>query len=304
MEVTCCVCGKEIEITWPQLWRFKRGDGAYPKNWMCSWSCLRKFDQGERKESAMAQMRNSTKEMARGLLDAMDAGKDPIDWLMEQGYTNPEKAYQNIKARIKERDPELAKRFPKTRAGRKTAAVETAEQLPEEPEVTLVYDPKIAEEYRREQRQKEAEREGRQMAAHPLPNVKEKPAESYLEKYLKKKAAEREQPEGEPYWKPEGGIPALEEEGHPAGIAVDAEDDPVPVRPEKRMNVVNGVKLEDGATVTAIRVKDLGEFYFDRKHGTVDWRSDVGEEISLVPQDWELLTEWIPQILRALGLDD
>ena len=64
-------------------------------------------------EEKMAQMRNSTKEMARGLLDARDAGKDPMDWLREQGYTNPEKAYQNIKARIKDRDPELAKRFPK-----------------------------------------------------------------------------------------------------------------------------------------------------------------------------------------------
>ncbi len=261
MEVTCCVCGKEIEITWPQLWRFKRGDGAYPKNWMCSWSCLRKFDQGERKESAMAQMRNSTKEMARGLLDAMDAGKDPMDWLTEQGYTNPEKAYQNIKARIRERDPELAKRFPKTRAGKKKAAEEPAEQLPEETTVELVYDPKIAEEYRKEQMNK---------------------------------AEEQKEPKAGTEWADAAEV---------YGIAVDAEDDR-PIRPEKRLNVVNGVKLEDGATVTAIRVKDLGEFYFDRKHGTVDWRSDVGEEISLVPQDWELLHKWLPVVLKALGQDD
>lgn len=173
----CPVCGRKFWVDWPHLWRFK-ADGIF----FCRYNCKREMEKRKEAEEKMAQMRNSTKEMARGLLDAMEAGKDPMDWLREQGYTNPEKAYQNIKARIKDRDPELAKRFPKVRAGRKKAAEEQ-----EETTVELVYDPSIAEEYRREQRQKEAEREARQMAEHPMVNVKEKPPEDFLAKYLKQK---------------------------------------------------------------------------------------------------------------------
>lgn len=142
----CPVCGRKFWVDYPNLWRFK-ADGKF----YCRWNCKREMEKRKEAEEKMAQMRNSTKEMARGLLDAMDAGKDPMDWLREQGYTNPEKAYQNIKARIKDRDPELAKRFPKMRDGRKQAAEEQ-----EETTVELVYDPSIAEEYRREQAQKEA----------------------------------------------------------------------------------------------------------------------------------------------------
>lgn len=165
--------------------------------------------------------------------------------------------------------------------------VETAEKLPELPKVELVEDPEILEEYRKEQEQK---------------NEKDKLGLSYVQKFveeykkeqLNKSAAEEKEPKARTEWTDAAEV---------YGIAVDTEDDR-PIRTEKRLNVINGVKLEDRATVTAIRVKDLGEFYFDRKHGTVDWRSDIGEEISLVPQDWEQLTVWIPRILRALGADD
>ena len=43
----CEVCGKEIDILYPDLWRFKRGDPVHPK-WFCSWKHLREYD--KRKE--------------------------------------------------------------------------------------------------------------------------------------------------------------------------------------------------------------------------------------------------------------
>ena len=255
----CPVCGRKFWVDYPGMWRFKR-----EKKFICSYGCTQKHDKkGKRKEAdGMAQMRNSTKETARELLDAMDAGQDPMEWLKEKGYTNPEKAYQNIKARIKDRDPELAKRFPKMRPGRKKGAVvETAERLPEEPKPKLVYDPEIAEEYRREQRQKEANREARQMAEHPMVNVKEKPAEDFLAKYLKQKeAAEQEQRE-------------------------------------------KGTDNKLLWKTTAIWNEQLGEFYYDRKFRTIDWRNPEGEEVSIPPEDWKKLGEAIPMILHVLDAE-
>ena len=249
----CPVCGKKFWVDYPQLWRFK-ADGKF----VCRWNCKREMD--KRKEAdEMAQMRNSTKETARELLAAMEAGTDPMEWLKGKGYTNPEKAYQNIKARIKDRDPELAKRFPKMRAGRKQAA--EAKKEAEEQTVELVYDPSIAEEYRREQRQKEAEREGRQMAEHPMVNVKEKPAEDFLAKYLKQKeAAEQEQRE-------------------------------------------KGLGNRLLWKTTAIWNEQLGEFYYDRKFRTIDWRNPEGDEVSIPPEDWKMLSDAIPMILHVLDAE-
>ena len=108
----------------------------------------------------------------------------------------------------------------KKRPGRKP------KQKPEETKVELVYDPEIAEEYRREQAQKEA-------------NTKARQAE----------------------------------------------------------------ELAEGYEATAIRKNGVGEFYYDRAHGTIDWRNEYGEEVSLIPADWTKLAEEIPKMLKILGAD-
>ena len=94
MRPRCPVCGKLFWCDYPNQWVYRR-----EKTYLCSWSCLRKYD--ERKEA---------KDMA----------------------------YCKIK-----KDGTPAKKP----GGKKT----------EEPKVELVYDPSIAEEYRREQEQKKAE---------------------------------------------------------------------------------------------------------------------------------------------------
>ena len=63
-------------------------------------------------------------------------------------------------------------------------------------------------------------------------------------------------------------------------------------------------EAEEEPTVTAIRFNGLGEFYYDKKYRTIDWRSEVGEEISLTPVTWAVLAEKIPVMLKKLGADD
>jgi len=54
--------------------------------------------------------------------------------------------------------------------------------------------------------------------------------------------------------------------------------------------------------VTAIRIKELGEFYYDVEHNCVDWRNPFGDEISLPLQGWKNLSEDLPAILKTLGV--
>ena len=62
------------------------------------------------------------------------------------------------------------------------------------------------------------------------------------------------------------------------------------------------VPAEDLET-TAIRQRNLGEFYFDHDHNCIDWRNGLGDEISLSVSGWKLMVEMLPQILRALGVE-
>ena len=125
-------------------------------------------------------------------------------------------------------------------------------KVPEETKVELVYDPSIAEEYRREQEAKK----GAELKVNLSINAED--------------------------------LCKIDEEQH--------------IVPAQVVNVIRGMEAP-GITVTAIRT-ELGEFYFDKKYGTIDWRSDEGEEISLLPQEWERLREEIPRMMRILGVDD
>lgn len=143
---------------------------------------------------------------------------------------------------------------PAKKPGRKPAAVklsELAEKMAEDG-VQLVYDPSIAEEYRREQEAKKAAAEA--------------------------KAEEKE-------WTPAEEV---------YGRAEDEEDDQ-PHLTEAPADIWR---------TTAVSNARIGEFYFDRKYRTIDWRSPEGEEVSLVPEDWKKLADIIPQILHTLGADD
>ena len=58
----------------------------------------------------------------------------------------------------------------------------------------------------------------------------------------------------------------------------------------------------DGYDVTAIRHPALGEFYYDRKFNSIDWRTEEGDEISMAPALWRELIEELPKIMDILGV--
>lgn len=58
----------------------------------------------------------------------------------------------------------------------------------------------------------------------------------------------------------------------------------------------------DGYEVSAIRSEALGEFYFDRKFNSLDWRTAEGEEIGMSPDRWKMLMNELPKIMGILGI--
>ena len=59
----------------------------------------------------------------------------------------------------------------------------------------------------------------------------------------------------------------------------------------------------DGLEISALRHQDLGEFYFDKKYNSIDWRTPEGDEISLGPAWWKQLITDLPKIMKLLGVE-
>lgn len=55
--------------------------------------------------------------------------------------------------------------------------------------------------------------------------------------------------------------------------------------------------------VTGIRTENFGEFYYDQKFNSIDWRTEEGDEVSLPPIGWKNLMQEMPDILKALGVE-
>ena len=139
MRRKCPVCGKRFWCDWPGLWAYKRD-----KLFLCSWSCIREYDRKEAKKMERKQM---TREEKRKAAEIALGGGNPLPYLKDIGMKNPTTAWRGIRAwAAQEMGTEEAAKLPE-KFGKGT------------PEVQLVCDPEIAEEYRKEQEQKEADRE-------------------------------------------------------------------------------------------------------------------------------------------------
>jgi hypothetical protein len=213
---------------YPDLWGYKRGN-----SFLCSWKCLRRYDKytQERKEAGQVKKVTANKRgrMSRDDMDEAvrmwregDSGLD--QYLTDHGITNVSKWKANAKDRY----------------GREEKLKELKEDFAEKG-VELVYDPEIAEEYRREQEQKKANEQAR------------------AEELMKS-------------------LP-------PVNVWTEAPDE------------------SEVWHTAAIRNDRLGEFYYDRKYRTIDWRHPAGEEISLPPEDFAALADMIPRILHVLGVE-
>lgn len=150
---TCAQCGKQIDVLWPHLWRYKRGN-----KYLCSWSCLRKFDGKEAKN----EMTLTTEQKRKACEMALE-GKNPLPYLKSIGAKNQTVAWDTCrKWAEKEWDPDVVVELPMRFGQQKKAEpviekdIDKVYEAEEKQQVTLVYDESIAEEYRREQAQKEA----------------------------------------------------------------------------------------------------------------------------------------------------
>ena len=74
------------------------------------------------------------------------------------------------------------------------------------------------------------------------------------------------------------------------------------IRTEGRPKITKPVNY-DGYDVTAIRHPVLGEFYYDRKFNSIDWRTEEGDEVSMAPAMWRELTEQLSKIMEILGVE-
>ena len=148
MIVNCPVCGKEYDILYPDKWTYKRRRTGEHMFYLCSWSCLRKFDKA--KESAkQVKHRTVTLDQKKKAVDIALAGGNPLTFLAECGSANPANMWWTIKQNLKEVDPEKYEKLPKRLNTNEKAApgipidrieapaIPKKAETPEEPEVTL-----------------------------------------------------------------------------------------------------------------------------------------------------------------------
>lgn len=229
----CKACGKQFDVLYPELWRYKIHSGLYVSAWFCSWKCLRAKEKGK-EENKMGKISDAQKEKAIQI--AIENG-DPIAYLKECGSEAPAVMWYSIKKRLKKEDTETYALLPEKY---KPKQKEAAEQVP----VLKVT--------------------GKMKIETPEANAVEV----------------AETPEGN------SGL-FFGTVGEKAG------------KPENLGHMVQGTTYE----VSAIRVPGLGEFYYDRKYRTIDWRGLEGDEVSMNPEGWRLLQGEIGKILDCLVPD-
>lgn len=117
MITTCAMCGKSFDVLYPDLWRYKRGS-----LFLCSWSCLRQFDEGEK---AMNKITLKQKQKA---VEIAISGGNPIEYLRNCGSTAPDKLWCYIKTVLKKKEPETFAKIPDLR--RKKPEAPEAEAKP------------------------------------------------------------------------------------------------------------------------------------------------------------------------------
>ena len=103
-------------------------------------------------------------------------------------------------------------------------------------------------------------------------------------------------PAKKPGPKPKDGIAQVKVDGALRIETPEADKIEIVETPEKPKAPVKAYK------VTGIRVENFGEFYYDQKFNSIDWRTEEGDEISLPPIGWKNLMQEMPDILKALGV--
>ena len=70
-----------------------------------------------------------------------------------------------------------------------------------------------------------------------------------------------------------------------------------------QVKVIEDQKQDNEWSYPAIRHKAFGEWYFDRDHNRIDWRTPEGDEVSFTPDGWKrLMAEILPRVMKDLGV--
>ena len=141
----CAACGKKFDVLYPHLWRYRR-----EKRFFCSWSCIRINDKGK-EANEMRGHRLLTQEQKGRAVEMALAGENPLPYLKECGASNPSASWNYIRKAAILEHPEKAEKLKQPLPASKPALEK----------VDLIYDPEIAEEYKREQAKKAANAEAR-----------------------------------------------------------------------------------------------------------------------------------------------
>ena len=170
----CAVCGKEFDVLYQTLWRYKRGAPEHVVAWLCSWSCLREYDRRKEAKGSMVILNEEQKKKAAEM--ALQGG-DVRGYLKGLGCANPTTSWQTV-LRWAE------KNLPKGEA--KKLPLKISAKPAEKPKVILQYDESIREEYRKEQEAMAAAVEQPQPEREWIPAAEvygepEKPAEEKWE---------------------------------------------------------------------------------------------------------------------------
>ena len=64
------------------------------------------------------------------------------------------------------------------------------------------------------------------------------------------------------------------------------------------------LSVREKLITTAVKHPELGEFYFDRKYNSIDWRTADGDEVSMAPAFWIQMIDELPEIMKVLGVNE
>ena len=139
----CRVCGKIFTVLYPDRWAYKtrEGERGPVKYWFCSWHCLR---EDEKKRNARRKIRPKFKEainladvkhrdmaeVLSGVLESIEEGNDPRNYLKGIGYHNPSDQLQRVIRWAQKNNKAAAEKLnqlPKPKRGR-AKQVKTPEQ--------------------------------------------------------------------------------------------------------------------------------------------------------------------------------
>ena len=117
-ERRCACCGKTVYVLHPSRWAYKKKKNSGVVDYYCSWKCLRACEAKEEKKRRQAEEpqekeRHNKAEMLAEMIEAVEAGKDPIEFLQKMGYADPKDTIRRLRIYARENDQAMYKKIEK-----------------------------------------------------------------------------------------------------------------------------------------------------------------------------------------------